>query len=110
MPVAQFDAARVVATLLADPRVGEIAAHGIGDLALLRLRDLRVDAEVLARGETEAEEGLVLVVHVAPIRHQPLELGQRLLDLRHRARAVDELAPLGVELAVSEAWHSQRTC
>jgi hypothetical protein len=61
----------------------------------------RMNAQVLAGSESQAHKVLVEAVDVASVLHQPLQLGQSLLDFGNRARTVDELALLGVELAKS---------
>lgn len=61
-----------------------------------------MQTEVLATTQADAAEALVGAAHLLAVSHQPLELDQRLLDLGHRSRAVDELAVRRIELQGTE--------
>lgn len=85
--------ARVFRGQRADPRRGELAAGRVDRIARLRGDDGRVDAEVLAGGEAEGEEGRRRRGREVEkeVGVEQLELGQRLLHLVHGAGAVEEL-------------------
>lgn len=112
MPAAQGYTTRIRASLLARKRAREITTARIDDLALLLLVDLVsasidtrlahvwVETGVFARCQSHAAELAVTRAHLLAVLHQPLELGERLLDLGDGTRAVDELALVGVELRV----------
>ena len=65
-------------------------------------------AEVLAAGEADAGEGLLLPAVLVglcdgdAVLHEALELGEGLFDLGDRAGAVDQLALDGEELGAGE--------
>lgn len=61
-----------------------------------------VQAEVLPTTESDPPEAVVLATHLLAVGHQPLELRERLLDLGHRSRAVDQLPVGGVELGAAK--------
>ena len=69
---------------------------------------LGVYAEVLAAGEADAGEGLLLPAVVVglcdgdAVLHEALELGEGLFDLGDGAGAVDQLALYGEELGAGE--------
>lgn len=85
MPIAHLHRSRFLLVLLANPCRRQISTPRIDRLAFLLSRDVRMDAEVLSRGETETEEGFVEAFAIASILHQTLELSESFLDLGYRS-------------------------
>ena len=90
----------------ADEGGGEPIAAAIDDAAVALAADLRMNAQVLARAERQADEVLFLARLLLVESDELAQLLHDLLDLGHGARAVDE--PRQVQRVSFHVGHDQR--